>query len=74
MAVEEEFELGDGVGTGDIDGFVAEDLFLHLSEFALGGVDLSEDEGEVLRDEGDVVGVVEWVVDGLGVGVGGEGV
>lgn len=57
--VEEEFELVGDVGPRKIEAFVAEELLFHLGQLLLGGVDLSEDERDLLGDEGDVLlGVV----------------
>lgn len=61
--VEEEFELVGDVGPRKIEAFVAEELLFHLGQLLLGGVDLSEDERDLLGDEGDVLlGVVEEVL------------
>lgn len=58
VGVEEGVELLCDVGSGEIEVFVAEELFLHLGQLLLGVIDFSEDEGDLVRDEGDVVGMV----------------
>lgn len=75
VVVEEEFELVGEIGAGKIETLVAEEVFFHLGKFLLGGIDLGEDEGDLLGDEGDVlVGVVEEAVRLLVFWGGGEGV
>jgi len=55
VALEEEFELGCNVGPRKINAFVAQNLFLHLGQFLLGQIDLSENERDLLRDERNVL-------------------
>lgn len=54
MVVEEEFELVCNVGSRKVEAFVAEKVFFYLGKFLLRHIDLSENEGDLLRDEGEV--------------------
>lgn len=50
MTREEQLELGSDIGCGEIDGFVAKELFFHLGEFLLGGINFTEDQGDLFGD------------------------
>lgn len=55
MAVKKEFELVSDVGSGEVDGLIAKNLLLHLSKLLLRYIDLSENQRNLLRDEGNVL-------------------
>ncbi|GFY88771.1 S-adenosyl-L-methionine-dependent methyltransferases superfamily protein [Actinidia rufa] len=62
VVLEEDLELIRDVGLREIDAFEAEKLLLHLGELFPRGIDLSEDERDLLGDERDVlVKVRGWI-------------
>lgn len=54
VAAEKEFEFVGSVISGKVDAFVAEEVFFHLGKFLLRQIDLSENEGDLFGDEGEV--------------------
>ncbi|GFZ01818.1 S-adenosyl-L-methionine-dependent methyltransferases superfamily protein [Actinidia rufa] len=55
VVFEEDLELIRDVGLREIHAFEAEKLLLHLGELFLRGINLSEDERDLLGDERDVL-------------------
>lgn len=62
MALEVQLELVGNIGSRKIDAFITQKLLFHLGEFLLGRIDLSEDQGDLLGDERDVLGSVDMRV------------
>lgn len=62
MALQKQLKLARSIGPGKIDALVPKKLLLHLRQFLLRRLDLSDNQRDLLGNERDVlVGMLSWV-------------